>query len=479
MLVRRFYDDRLAQASYLIGCQATGEAIVIDPARDIAPYLEAARAEGVRITQVTETHIHADFLSGTRELAAATGARTLLSGEGGPDWQYAFAVADHAALLRNGDTIAVGNIRLDVMHTPGHTPEHLAFIVVDAPRGPEPVAMVSGDFLFVGDVGRPDLLETAAGVSGTKEGSARALFHSLQRLASLPDYLQVWPGHGAGSACGKALGALPSSTLGYERRTNWAFQIGDEESFVAAVLEGQPAPPRYFATMKRVNRDGPPVLGTGAPVTELGPDALDRALRDGTVIDLRPLAEYAAGHIVGTLNIPLIKAFTKWAGWLLAYDRDLYLVAPDAAATLEGRRALQSIGLDRIRGVFGPATLAAVRASGKMGTIKRMPIDQSPALQAAGTVIIDVREADEWDAGHFEGALHRPLGNLPQSLAAMDRATPVALHCQGGTRSAIGASLLEQMGFGDVTDLTGGWRGWAEQIEKEKMRESEKERKRQ
>ncbi len=261
MLVRRFYDDRLAQASYLIGCQATGEAIVIDPAREITAYLDAARQEGVRITQVTETHIHADFMSGTRELTAATGARTLLSGEGGLDWQYAFANSDAATLLHDGDVIALGNVRLNVMHTPGHTPEHLAFIVIDGARGPEPVAMVSGDFLFVGDVGRPDLLETAAGVTGSKEASARALYQSVQRLAELPDYLQVWPGHGAGSACGKALGSLPTSTLGYERRTNWAFQARDEAAFVITVLAGQPATPRYFAVMKRINRDGPPIVG--------------------------------------------------------------------------------------------------------------------------------------------------------------------------------------------------------------------------
>src|ERR1019366_7220253 len=198
MLVRRCYDDRLAQASYLIGCQQTGEALVIDPARDIAPYLQAAQQEGVRITQATETHIHADFVSGTRELAAATGATVLLSGEGGPDWQYAFAAADRAVLLHDGDVIRLGNVRLNVVHTPGHTPEHLAFIVIDGARGDEPVAMVSGDFIFVGDVGRPDLLETAAGLAGSKEPSARALFRSLQHLRTLPDYLKIWPGHGAG-----------------------------------------------------------------------------------------------------------------------------------------------------------------------------------------------------------------------------------------------------------------------------------------
>ena len=457
MLVRRFYDDRLAQASYLIGCQQTGEAIVIDPARDVAPYLDAAQHEGVRITQVTETHIHADFMSGTRALAAATGARVLLSGEGGPDWQYAFAAADHAVLLHDGDVITLGQVRLNVMHTPGHTPEHLAFIVVDGARGPEPVAMVSGDFIFVGDVGRPDLLETAAGVTGSKEGSARALFRSLQRLRSLPDYLQLWPGHGAGSACGKALGAVPTSTLGYERRTNWAFQIEDEATFVTAVLDGQPAPPRYFAVMKRVNRDGPPVLGIRKMPPALAGDALSGALRDGTVLDIRPLRAYAAAHVAGTLNIPVIKAFTKWAGWLLPYDRDLYLIAPDAGTTAAAQIALASIGLDRVVGTFGPELITAAAAAGTARQTQRVSIDQAATLQNGGTLVVDVRERHEWTAGHFDGAVHHPLGTLPATLATIDRATPLALHCQGGTRSAIGASLLETMGFTNVTDLTGGW----------------------
>jgi len=468
MLVRRFYDDRLAQASYLIGCQKTGEAIVIDPSRDIAPYLAAAREEGVRITHVTETHIHADFLSGLRELAAATRAVMLLSGEGGDDWQYGFRAHDHAP-LRDGDTITLGNVRLDVMHTPGHTPEHLVFIVTDGARSNEPVAMVSGDFIFVGDVGRPDLLETAAGIVGAKEISARALFQSLQRLTALPDHLQIWPGHGAGSACGKALGSMASSTLGYERRTNWAFQVRNESEFVATVLEGQPSTPPYFAVMKRVNRDGPPILGKRGPTPSLGADAIGNALRDGTVVDTRPLRVFAEAHVAGTLNIPLIKAFTKWAGWLLTYDRDLYLIAPDAGNATEAQRALQSIGLDRVQGVFGPDVIAAAKAAGTAAKIKRVPIGDSPALQGRGTVIVDVREIDEWQAGHIDGAKHLPLGTLPVTAAGLDRSTPVALHCEGGTRSAIGAALLEKMGFSDVTDLTGGWNEW--EREKERMRE--------
>ena len=457
MLVRRFYDERLAQASFLIGCQQTGEAIVIDAARDVAPYLAAAQAEGVRITRVTETHIPADFASGTRELAAATGAAMFLSGAGGPDWQYAFAATDRATLLQDGDILRLGNVRLQVLHTPGHTPEHLVFIVVDGVRGDDPVAMVSGDFLFVGDVGRPDLLETAAGVTGSKEASARALFRSLKRLESLPDFLQVWPGHGAGSACGKALGAMPTSTLGYERRTNWAFRADDEAAFVTTVLDGQPPPPPYFAVMKRVNRDGPPLLGNRGAPPALAAGDLAGALRRGVVIDVRSSPDYAAAHVAGTLNLPLLAAFTRWAGWLLPYDRDLFLIAPDPATAAAAQLALASIGLDRVAGSFGAEVIAAAEAAGTARATLRTPIHQVPALQRGGTRIVDVREPDEWRAGHFDDALHHPLGTLPTAFATIDRATPLALHCAGGTRSAIGTSLLEMMGFTNVTDLMGGW----------------------
>jgi hydroxyacylglutathione hydrolase len=460
MFVRRFYDDRLAQASYLIACQRTGEAIVIDPARDITAYLETARQERFRITQVTETHIHADFMSGTRELAAATDALPLLSAEGGKDWQYGFAAADGARLLHDNDVITLGRVRLAVMHTPGHTPEHLAFVLIDAAVSDEPVALISGDFVFVGDVGRPDLLETAAGVANTKEAGARALYHSLQRLASLPDFVQVWPGHGAGSACGKALGALASSTLGYERRTNWAFQLRDESAFVAAVLEGQPAPPTYFARMKRVNRDGPPVLGARTSIPALGAEAFPAAVRDGVVLDVRPRRVYAAGHIPGTLNIPLIKAFTTWAGWLVPYDRPIYLIAADPNAATDARRALASIGLDTVAGAFGSDVIASAEAAGTARTSRIGSIVDAPRMQEAGVVVIDLREADEWHHGHVPGAQHHPLGRLAADVAAMPRNTSVALHCGGGTRSAIGASLLEQLGFDDVTDLSDGWAAW-------------------
>src|SRR3954470_3341560 len=261
MFLKRFYDPKLAQASYLIGCSASGEALVVDPNRDLDPYFQAANDEGLRIAHVTETHIHADFVSGARELAHRSGARLYLSNAGGSEWSYHYAAESNVVLLRDESEFTVGSVSVRVVHVPGHTPEHLTFLITDTEAASEPMGALTGDFIFVGDVGRPDLLERAAQAQGTMEASARQLFRSLQRFRELPDYLQIWPGHGAGSACGKALGAVPQSTLGYEKRFSWAFGVTDEDAFVSAVLEGQPDPPRYFGEMKRINRSGPRNLG--------------------------------------------------------------------------------------------------------------------------------------------------------------------------------------------------------------------------
>ncbi|HET9867902.1 MAG TPA: MBL fold metallo-hydrolase, partial [Nitrospira sp.] len=315
MFVKRFFEPALAQASYLIGCQQTDEAIVIDANRDVEPYIQAAAQEGLRITHVTETHIHADYVSGSRELAHRTGASLCLSDEGDKDWKYQF---EHARKLKHGDRISIGNIRIDVLHTPGHTPEHLTFLITDGAAANQPIAAVTGDFVFVGDVGRPDLLEKAANMKGTIEAGARVLFESLQKFVKHEDWLQIWPGHGAGSACGKGISAIPSSTLGYEKRFNWAFNQKTEQDFVDAVLSGQPEPPKYFAKMKRVNKEGPAILGDFHVPPKLDAAKLaDVIARKALVIDTRPASEFAAGHIPGTINIPFNSSFVTWAGWLV------------------------------------------------------------------------------------------------------------------------------------------------------------------
>lgn len=460
MLFRRFYEDSLAQASYLIGCQATGEAVVIDANRDADLYLRAAAEEGVRITHVTETHIHADYLSGSRELASRVGAQLLLSAHGGDDWSYRFAEQDGAELLEDGAVIAVGNIILEVMHTPGHTPEHISFLVTDGATTNEPLGLVSGDFLFVGGVGRPDLLEKAAGVEGTMDAAARMLFASLQRLDALPDHLQVWPGHGAGSACGKALGALPSSTLGYERRVNPALAYSDEDDFVAYILDDQPEPPRYFAVMKRWNRDGPRVVGHLPEPGRLGGPRLRGLLDDGGVgVDLRPREAFAVGHIGGTLNLPLNRSFTNWAGSLLPYDAPLVLIGVDETEAHAAARQLFLIGLDAVEGFCGPDLFDESGSAPGLQRADSVTATEAARRVAHGALLLDVRNATEWNDAHVAEAHHIHLGRLPEALDEIPGEGPVLVVCQSGARSAIARSILLASGR-EAINVEGGMMGW-------------------
>jgi len=457
MILKRFYDEKLAAASYMVGCSMTGEALVVDPVRDVEQYVNAARTEGLKITHVTETHIHADFASGLRELVARTGARAYLSDEGGAEWRYAFADEIGAVLLKDGDELKVGNVRVQAMHTPGHTPEHMSFVVTDTAGADEPMGVFTGDFVFVGDVGRPDLLEKAAGATGTMAAGAQQLFRSLQKFRALPDWLQLWPGHGAGSACGKALGAVPTTTLGYEKRFNWAFSIDEENAFVDTVLAGQPEPPKYFAQMKQMNRAGPRVLG-GLPQPErMAPSQLQDLLQGSAmVIDIRPWQDYRQGHVPGTINIPLNKSFTTWAGWLLPYDADFYLIG-DAAGVAAAVRDLALIGLDRVAGWFDVGVVAP------LATAKLEEIDaaQLRAMQQQGDVaILDVRNRSEHEAGHLADVPNVPLGYLLERIDEVPPGEPLVLHCKGGGRSAIATSLLAARGITNVVNLRGGYDGW-------------------
>jgi hydroxyacylglutathione hydrolase len=452
MFVSRFFEPSIAQASYLVGCQRTGEAVVVDANRDVRQYIEAAEREGLRITQVTETHIHADYVSGSRELAHRTGASLCLSDEGDADWKYQFA---HSRKLKNGDRITIGNITLDVVHTPGHTPEHIIFLVTDGAAADKPIAAITGDFVFVGDVGRPDLLERAAKIGGTMETSAKALWKSLQAFTAQEDWLQIWPGHGAGSACGKGISAIPASTVGYERRFNWAFNVKSEAEFVTSVLSGQPEPPKYFAKMKRVNKAGPAILGSFHVPAMLPASQLPESIsRKRLVVDTRPAAEYAAGHMRGTINIPFNSSFVTWAGWLVDSD-EFYLIvdAATAAARLgELARSLALIGIDRITGYFDASAVTPD------ATISQ--IDAATARQADAT-IVDVRSANEWAHGHIPGALHIPLGYLADRAGEIPSSKPVVVQCQSGARSSIAASVLERHGVPNISNLTGGITAWA------------------
>ena len=466
MFFTRFYDTKLAQASYMIGCQRTGQAVVVDPNRDVQQYVAAAEEEGLRVTHVTETHIHADFVSGARELAQRTGAQLLLSDEGDADWKYAYAAEAGARLLGDGDHFMVGNIRFDILHTPGHTPEHLSLLVTDTPAVSGPWGILTGDFVFVGDVGRPDLLEKAAGVSGTMEAGARTLFHSLEKFRALPDHLQVWPGHGAGSACGKALGAVPSTTVGYEKLANWGVATADEAEFVRMVLDGQPEPPKYFAQMKRINKEGPPILGDLPRPPRLPASALEELVRQQAVIvDTRTAADFAKGHVPGTINIPLNGSFTMWAGWLLPYDGDVYLLFDDAShphGVDSAVRDLAMIGLDRVAGVFGGDAVAAwVTAGRALESVAQTTANELARMLARGDVaVVDVRGHTEWEAGHVPGVPNIPVGYLTERLAELPTDKPVVVYCQSGSRSAIAASVLQARGLTNVVNLAGGFAAW-------------------
>jgi hydroxyacylglutathione hydrolase len=472
MIFRRLYDDELAQASYLIGCESTRRAVVVDPNLDVARYLAAATDEGLTITHVTETHIHADFVSGARALAAAAGARLLLSAEGGPDWQYGVedsltaGLADRLTLLRDRDSVAVGTVRLTALHTPGHTPEHLSFLVTETAASPEPVGLLSGDFIFVGDVGRPDLLERAAHVAGTTEASARQLFASLRRTDALPGYLQLWPGHGAGSACGKALGAMPQSTLGYERLANAGLRQTDETAFVREVLAAQPEAPRYFARMKRMNRDGLPASCDESGTRQLDADEIDAAVRDGTlVVDTRPSAAFCGGFTPGAICVPRSKSFTSYFGTIAPEEGPVVLLvnAPHDVAPLAER--LRMIGFDRVVGWAVATDVLDVRihAGARTATLavgdlaevrRRLASREAPRL-------IDVRGAGEREAGVIPGAIGVALGDLAGWAATAPRQGAVIVQCHAGTRAVTGASVLVGRGFAEVTPMSGGFDAWA------------------
>jgi hydroxyacylglutathione hydrolase len=350
------------------------------------------------------------------------------------------------------------------LHTPGHTPEHISLLLTDTVAADRPMGIFTGDFVFVGDVGRPDLLEKAAGFVDTAEIGARQMFQSLQRFRQLPDYLQVWPGHGAGSACGKDLGAVPTSTVGYEKLFNWALNVADEEVFVQKLLADQPEPPRYFALMKRVNKEGPAVLHGLKLPEELPFDSLVSLLEDDRpLVDTRSPVLFAQGHIPGTLNIPLESSFTTWSGWLLDYHQPYYLIA-DRQNLPEIIRHLSSIGLDNCAGFFDSMiVLSWLAADFYPATYQVLQPEQVAAkLSENESILIDVRNKSEWDEAHIPGAEHIMLGYLAEQASGIPKDKTIILQCRSGMRSAIAASILQAQGFESVSNMEGGIQAWQE-----------------
>lgn len=468
MLLRQIYDDSLAQAAYLVGCQRTGEALVIDPERDVDRYIDLARREGLRITAVAETHIHADFLSGARELVERHGVRAYLSAMGGPDWVYGWAEdAAGVTLLRHGETFTVGNVELRALHTPGHTPEHLSFVLVDRATSNEPMGVFTGDFVFVGDMGRPDLLETAVGVKGAKEASARDLFASIARFSDLPEYMQVWPAHGAGSACGKALGAIPQSTVGYEARTSPALRAArdGQQEFLDYILAEQPEPPTYFARMKRLNRDGAPVLGDlPAPKAMTAREIMDFAESSSNVVlDTRAWDEFRAGHLPGALSTPLDRTFPTVAGSYVEEGERIALLV-DEDRVEDAVRMLVRVGLDDVVGFALPGAIEELRRGGAaLQTTDEIDAGRLREMLDSGeeVALLDVRRASEHFAGAIRGGAYPNVAHtsLSTRLAETPTANPLVVHCAGGIRSARAASYLQRKGFTPI-NLKGGYSAW-------------------
>lgn len=457
MFFQHIYDKSLAQASYFIGCQKAGVAAVIDAKRDVDTYLEIAKANNMTITHIFETHIHADFLAGSRELAALTGAQLYLSDEGGEGWEYEFP---HVG-LKDNDIVKLGNLSFKVMHTPGHTPESISFLLTDHPASNEPVMLFTGDFVFVGDIGRPDLLEKAAGMIGTQDKGAKQMYQSIKKFNALADYIQVWPGHGAGSACGKALGAVPSTTVGYEKARNWAFQYPtDETGFVKYLLADQPEPPKYFAMMKHLNKVNRPLLTEVPKLQQLKIDEVKANMQNGMkLLDARPKAAFAEGFIPGSLNIQGNNSFATWAGWYLTYDEPFMILA-DESMLDDLTRKLMRIGLDNIAGYL-PSVEAYTQAGGQLEKVTLVELDEAKKLANDPSVqVVDLRGVAEFNAGHIKGADNVFVGTLPNQLHKISKDKKVMIHCQGGDRASIAFSILAKNGFNNVVNYSAGMNEW-------------------
>lgn len=436
MFFKQFYDNHLSQASYLIGCQRTGEAMIIDPIRDLTNYMKAAENEGFTITQAAETHIHADFASGIRDVAEKLNAKIYVSGEGDDELSYK-NMPEQTHYVKNHDVIYIGNIKLEVLHTPGHTPESISFLLTDEGGGSSvPMGLFSGDFIFVGDIGRPDLLEKSVQMKGSTEIGAKQMYQSIKKAKDLPDYIQIWPGHGAGSPCGKTLGAVPMSTLGYEKINNWAFNVTDEAIFIETLTSNQPAPPYHFAQMKKINQFG---MNLYQPYN-VYPSTNDERLG----IDIRSKEAFHGGHTKGTINIPYNKNFINQIGWYLDFDEDIDLIG-DKATVEQARHTLQLIGFENVSGYRLPKPEVQTQSI------------HSAEMNGEEEHVLDVRNNEEWDQGHLKQAVNIPHGKLLNEEIPFEKNDKIYVHCQSGVRSSIATGILEYKGFTNVVNVREGY----------------------
>jgi hydroxyacylglutathione hydrolase len=436
----------------LIGDDTTGRAVVVDPRRDVQEYLDDAAEVGLRIEYVIETHLHADFLSGHLELAEATGATVL----------YGSAADVHFAhrKVADGERIDLGQVALEFRATPGHTPESISIVVYETPHGATPFGVLTGDTLFIGDVGRPDLV---AARGHSPEDMARQLYRSLHtRLLTLPDDTRVYPAHGAGSACGKNLSTATVSTIGEQRQTNYALRLGTIEQFVQAVTEGQPPRPDYFTHVAELNRERHQLLHDEEPVHLTLDQVLENQEAGAVVVDVRSPEAFGRGHLRGSLNVGLEGRFAEYAGDVIEDERDLIIVGEGAHAR-EARVRLARVGLDSVLGTLDQPTAAFAARPDLVNVSSRITAGQLAAAltEIPDLVVLDVRGSGERALGAIEGSLHIPVPQLRGRLGELSPVRPVVTYCAGGYRSSIAASLLRAHGFDDVSDLIGGYQAWA------------------
>ena len=450
----------LAIASYMVGDEKTKQVAVIDPTRDVDEYVEIAKREGLRITHVLETHVHADFVCGSAELKARLGGQPQIhaSGLGGKQWTPPYA----DVVVKDGDELRLGSVRLKAIHTPGHTPEHLSWALYDDSRSKEePWLLFTGDFLFVGDVGRPDLLGEEE-----RKGLARQLYRSVFRTTeNLPDFTEIYPGHGAGSLCGKAIGSRRSSTLGFERRHNGALQAASEDQWTETLLKGMPLAPPYFKRMKQVNSQGPRLLGPELPGRKrfTSKELHDRLCENCLVVDVRSKEAYAAAHIPGSMNIPLGPNLPTWAGWVLPYDRPLVIVADHTSDVPEVVTHLIRVGLDDVEGYLDDGMDAWENHGYEISRLETISVHDLAGRLGDGPetpFVLDVRTETEWDAGHIDGAHHVHGGLLRERYSEVPEDRPVAVICGSGYRGSIAASFLKREGYAGVSNVLGGMTAW-------------------
>ena len=454
MKFNQYYIECLSHASYLIGDETTGRAVVIDPQRDVHEYIADAKELGLTIELVIETHFHADFLSGHLELADATGAKIVYSSVAKPEFDY-MPVAD-------GERYSLGELQLEFRHTPGHTPESMSIVIYEHPGDTVPYGVLTGDTLFIGDVGRPDLLSS---IGFTREELADNLYDSLHnKLMTLPDATRVYPAHGAGSACGKNLSTELSSTMGEQRKTNYALRAPDKKTFMELVTEGQPPAPGYFVYNAILNRQGRELLDETEMPTAMSYDEVRAAMAAGAVlVDGRNPEEFGLGHLKGAVNIGLEGRYAEFAGSVIKPDINIVLLT-DPGQELEGKNRLARIGFDRVIGYLNEPYQVMFTHRDDVVVASRLTakaFDERSA-EVAGLQIVDVRNPGEAAAGMIPGAVNIPVGQLPDRIGELDPAKPTVVYCAGGYRSSVAASFLRQRGFADVSDVLGGYNAWDE-----------------